>query len=71
MANPAVMFGDPTTAIGGHILGHASHYRIYLRRGKKGSRVATMIDAPNLPENECIFWLASEGLSDSEPKEEE
>ena len=29
MANPAQMFGDPTTAIGGHIVGHASTYRIY------------------------------------------
>jgi DNA repair protein RadA len=71
MANPAVMFGDPTTAIGGHILGHASTYRIYLRRGKKGSRVAKMIDAPNLPENETIFWLTLDGLSDIEPKETE
>ncbi|MBU2052762.1 MAG: DNA repair and recombination protein RadA, partial [Nanoarchaeota archaeon] len=46
MANPAQMFGDPTTAIGGHIVGHASTYRIYLRRGKKGSRVAKLIDSP-------------------------
>jgi len=69
MANPGVMFGDPTTAIGGHILAHASHYRIYLRRGKKGSRVAKMIDAPNLPENEAVFWLTTGGLVDSEPKD--
>jgi len=69
MANPAVMFGDPTTAIGGHILAHASHYRIYLRRGKAGSRVAKMIDAPNLPENETVFWLTENGLMDKEPKE--
>ena len=66
MANPAVMFGDPTTAIGGHILGHASTYRIYLRRGKKGSRVAKMIDAPNLPESETVFWLTTNGLVDDE-----
>lgn len=32
MSNPAIMFGDPTTAIGGNILGHASTYRMYLRR---------------------------------------
>jgi len=70
MANPAVMFGDPTTAIGGHILGHASHYRIYLRRGKKGSRVAKMIDAPNLPENEAVFWIMEGGFGDKEPKTE-
>src|SRR3990172_12494092 len=44
MANPAQMFGDPTTAIGGHIVGHASTYRIYLRRSKKDSRVAKLID---------------------------
>ena len=69
MANPGVMFGDPTTAIGGHILAHASHYRIYLRRGRKGSRVAKMIDAPNLPENEAVFWLTTEGLMDAEPKD--
>lgn len=70
MANPAIMFGDPTTAIGGHILGHASTYRIYLRRGKAGSRVAKMIDAPNLPEDEIVFWLTEKGLADKEPKEE-
>jgi len=69
MANPAVLFGDPTTAIGGHILAHASHYRMYLRRGKSGSRVAKMIDAPNLPENETVFWIYSGGVTDAEPKD--
>ncbi|MEK6800313.1 MAG: DNA repair and recombination protein RadA, partial [Nanoarchaeota archaeon] len=57
MSNPAVMFGDPTTAIGGNILGHASTYRMYFRRGKAGSRVAKLIDSPNLPENEAQFYL--------------
>jgi len=66
MANPGMMFGDPTTAIGGHIVGHASTYRIYLRRGKKGSRVAKMIDSPNLPENETVFFLGNKGVTDEE-----
>ena len=66
MANPAMMFGDPTTAIGGNIVGHASTYRLYIRRGKKGSRVAKLIDSPNLPDNECIFWVGSKGVSDEE-----
>ena len=71
MANPAMMFGDPTTAVGGNIVGHASTYRIYLRRGKKDSRVAKLIDSPNLPDNECIFFLTKEGPKDGEvPKEE-
>lgn len=66
MANPAQMFGDPTTAIGGNIVGHASTYRMYLRRGKKGSRVAKLIDSPNLPDNETIFWVTNSGVGDDE-----
>lgn len=64
MANPAMMFGDPTTAIGGNIVGHASTYRLYLRRGKAGSRVAKMIDSPNLPDNEAQFFVTGKGLRD-------
>jgi DNA repair protein RadA len=70
MANPAVMFGDPTTPIGGHILGHFSTYRMYLRRGKKDSRVAKLIDSPNLPDNETIFFLTPEGVRDGKVEEE-
>ena len=66
MANPAMMFGDPTTPVGGNILGHASTYRLYLRRGKKGSRVAKLIDSPNLPENECVFFVSLKGVGDEE-----
>lgn len=64
MANPAQMFGDPTTAIGGHIVGHASTYRIYLRRSKKDSRVAKLIDSPDLPDNECVFFVTEKGIID-------
>ena len=64
MANPAQLFGDPTTAIGGHIVGHASTYRMYLRRGKKDSRVAKLIDSPNLPDNETIFFVSDAGVID-------
>jgi DNA repair protein RadA len=64
MSNPAMMFGDPTTAIGGNIVGHASTFRIYLRRGKAGSRVAKMIDSPNLPDNETIFFVTEGGVKD-------
>ncbi|PXY71568.1 DNA repair and recombination protein RadA [Candidatus Parvarchaeota archaeon] len=64
MSNPAMMFGDPTTAIGGNIVGHASTYRIYLRRGKAGSRVAKLIDSPNLPDNEAQFFVTEAGVRD-------
>ena len=64
MSNPAMMFGDPTTPIGGNIVGHASTYRMYIRRGKKGSRVAKLIDSPNLPDNECVFYVTDKGVVD-------
>lgn len=69
MSNPAQMFGDPTVAIGGNIVGHASTYRMYLRRGKQGSRVAKLIDSPNLPDNETIFYVTTAGVRDEGEKE--
>ncbi len=66
MADPAQMFGDPTKAVGGNIVAHASTYRIYLRRGKKDTRVAKLIDSPNLPDNETIFAVDIQGLKDVE-----
>jgi len=65
MAKPDTFFGDPNEAIGGNIVGHNSTFRVYLRRGKKGSRVAKLIDSPNLPEGEAMFFITEEGLKDS------
>lgn len=64
MARPDVFFGDPTQAIGGHIVAHASTFRIYLRKGKKGSRVAKLVDAPNLPDGEVGFYVTEAGLKE-------
>lgn len=64
MSKPDQFFGDPTTAIGGHIVGHASTFRVYLRKGKKGTRVAKLVDSPNLPEGECTFIVEEDGLHD-------
>ncbi len=64
MAKPDMFFGDPTQAIGGHIVAHASTFRIYLRKGKKGSRVAKLVDSPNLPEGEAGFYIIEEGIKD-------
>jgi len=63
-ADPAQFFGDPTKAVGGHIVAHASTFRIYLRKGKKGTRVAKLIDSPNLPDNECGFVVTTDGIID-------
>ncbi|MBR9692666.1 DNA repair and recombination protein RadA [Candidatus Woesearchaeota archaeon] len=65
MSKPDQFFGDPTEAIGGHIVGHNSTFRIYLRRGKKGTRVAKLIDAPNMPDAECVFNVVEGGLEEA------
>ncbi|MBI2541925.1 DNA repair and recombination protein RadA [Candidatus Woesearchaeota archaeon] len=66
MAKPDMFFGDPTQAIGGHIVAHASTFRVYLRKGKKGTRVAKLIDAPNLAEGEASFYVDESGIKDIE-----
>lgn len=64
MSKPDTFFGDPTRAIGGHIVAHASTFRLYLRKGKKGSRVAKLVDSPSMPEGECNFYVETGGLKD-------
>ncbi len=64
MAKPDTFFGDPTQSIGGHIVGHSSTFRIYLRKGKKSSRVAKLIDSPYLPEGEAAFMVETERIRD-------
>jgi DNA repair protein RadA len=62
-ATPDVFFGDPAKPTGGHVVGHSSTYRIYLRKaGKK--RIARMVDSPYHPEHEAVFMLSETGVSD-------
>lgn len=65
MAKPDTFFGDPTEAVGGNILHHASTFRIYLRRGKKGTRVAKLVDAPALADGETVFQITNKGIEDA------
>jgi DNA repair protein RadA len=65
-ARPDVFFGDPTTSIGGNIVGHASTYRVYLRKSKGGKRIARLIDSPHLPEGEAVLMVSEDGISDSQ-----
>lgn len=55
--------GNESYVANGFIV-HNSTYRIYLRRGKKDSRVAKMIDSPNLPDSETIFYISEKGIID-------
>jgi len=63
-AKPDAFFGDPTRPVGGHILAHSATFRVYLRKGKQGKRVARLIDSPYLPEGEAIFKITEAGVED-------
>ena len=63
-AKPDVFYGNPITHTGGNIVGHGTTIRIYLRKGKGEQRVAKIVDAPNLPEEEAVFSIKEEGITD-------
>lgn len=65
MANPDQMFGDPTSAIGGHIVAHNSAVRVYLRKSKKDKRIARLVDSPYMPEGEAVFKVKDRGIIDA------
>src|SRR6476660_2302082 len=64
-ASPDTFFGDPTKAAGGNILGHASTYRIYLRKSGE-NRTAKMIDSPYHPYSDTKFTVTEKGADDLE-----
>jgi DNA repair protein RadA len=64
-SSPDTFFGDPTKAAGGNVLGHASTYRIYLRKSGE-NRTAKMIDSPYHPYSDAKFTLNEKGTDDLE-----
>ncbi len=64
MDNPGILFGDPTTPIGGHVLAHMSTYRLYVRKSKDDKRIARLVDSPNLTEGEAVFRVTPGGIGD-------
>lgn len=63
-AKPDVFYGNPLTATGGNIVAHGATIRVYLRKGKGEQRVAKVIDAPHLPEQDAVFSIREEGIRD-------
>jgi len=64
-SSPDTFFGDPTKAAGGNVLGHASTYRIYLRKSGE-NRTAKIIDSPYHPYSDARFTLNEKGTDDLE-----
>lgn len=70
MSRPDILFGDPTAAVGGHVLHHAATYRVYLRKSKGDLRIGKMVDSPNLPEGEALFRVTQDGIIDKDKEKE-
>lgn len=65
-AIPAQVYGaNPNRPAGGHIMAHACTHRVYIKRGKGGTRKARVIDSPYLPESEASFLITAKGIEDA------
>ncbi len=65
MAKPDVFFGDSVHPVGGHIVAHTSHTRVYLRKSSRGPlRIARLVSSPYLPEGERVFKITENGVED-------
>jgi len=63
-SRPDVFFGDPTRPVGGHVLGHATTARLYLRKSKANTRTAHLVDHPGLPPESATFQITEAGIRD-------
>jgi DNA repair protein RadA len=67
MASPDAFLDEAVRPIGGHIVAHTSHTRIFLRKAKRGPvRIARLVSSPYLPEGECLFKITEDGIEDVE-----
>jgi len=65
MSRPDEFFGNLVTPVGGHIVAHTSHTRIFLRKAASGPvRVARLVSSPYLPEGERVFKITENGIED-------
>lgn len=65
MAKPDVFFGNAVHPIGGHIVGHTSHTRVFLRKSARGPvRIARLVSSVYLPEGERVFKITENGIED-------
>jgi DNA repair protein RadA len=71
MSKPDAFFASGVEPVGGHIVAHTSHTRIFLRRATGGPvRIARLVSSPYLPEGERIFKITEEGIKDVTEEDE-
>ena len=59
--------GDPIRATGGNVMGHASTYRVLLRKAGR-DRIAIMIDSPYHAYDQTRFTITEDGVQDIQEK---
>lgn len=64
-STPDTFFGDPTKPAGGHVIGHASTYRIYLRKAGN-DRIARIVDSPYHPYDDVRITVNEKGIDDAD-----
>jgi DNA repair protein RadA len=64
MDNPGILFGDPTTPVGGNIMAHAATTRLYMRKSKEDKRIVRLVDSPSMPEGEAVIKITPNGIRD-------
>ncbi len=71
MSKPDQFFANSVDPVGGHIVAHTSHTRIFLRRAASGPiRIARLVSSPYLPEGERIFKVTETGITDISEEDE-
>jgi len=65
-ATPDAFFSKSPGPIGGHIVGHIAHTRVFLRKGRDNLRIAKIIASPFLPEGETPFRITGKGITGDE-----
>ena len=72
MSKPDVFFGESVHPVGGHIVAHTSHTRVFLRKSARGPvRIARLVSSPHLPEGEGVFRVSERGIEDVNANEGE
>ncbi|CEP12164.1 hypothetical protein [Parasitella parasitica] len=63
----ASMFtSDAKKPTGGNIMGHSCCTRLQFKKGRGETRICKIYDSPSLPESECTFAIAEEGIKDAQ-----
>src|SRR6266566_1211300 len=71
MSKPDQFFANAVDAVGGHIVAHTSHTRVFLRRAAIGPiRIARLVSSPYLPDCERIFEVTETGILDVSEEDE-